>query len=244
MKKIEIESSQNVVIQFQLASVFERIAAYLIDLAIVFFISRIIWLIIEESILFGESSENIASIISSVIILTYQFIMEAFVAGRSVGKMAMKIMPVSKHGTPLTITECITRWVFRLPDILLTLGLLATAMIHAGRHAQRLGDMIAGTVVIKQGESTWKDLSKILKMNKQQQNYQPIYPSVKQLTDQDIMLVREVIQRYESDPYNEGSIDAVNTLLSKIKERLNIAIPDDEIKFLKTIVTDYVFLTR
>lgn len=244
MKYLEIETTQNVVIRHELASFSDRIVAYIIDILITFGAAIILHSIFTASRLFGLTGLTISTFFSVSIILFYHLAMEAFAGGRSFGKRFMKIIPVKSNGESITIKDYLLRWIFRLPDILLTSGVLAALLVYSTSTAQRLGDIVAKTVVIKTGGMNQTDLNRILKMNKQQKNYSPKYPQAKQLTDQDIMIIKDVIRRVESGEDNEPSLTALAKLISKIEERLEIKVSGDKVLFLKKLMTDYIYLTR
>lgn len=244
MKYIEIETTQNVVIQHELAGVGDRIFAYIIDLLITF--GAVFFLTILFSTNFESGGVGLAVWVffSILIIFFYHFVMEAFAGGRSFGKRFLKIIPVKSNGEPITIKDYLLRWIFRLPDMLLTSGVLASLLVYSTSTAQRLGDIVAKTVVIKTGDMNRTDLNRILKMNKQQKNFTPKYPQVKQLTDQDIMIIKDVISRVESGDNDEASLMVLNKLISKIEERLDIKAAGNKMNFLKSLITDYIYLTR
>jgi len=62
--------------------------------------------------------------------------MEAFGGGRSFGKKALKLKPVKKNGAEMTFLDYFMRWIFRIPDILFSLGTLAVIMISSSSVAQ------------------------------------------------------------------------------------------------------------
>jgi hypothetical protein len=66
-------------------------------------------------------------------------------------------------------------------------------------------------------------------------SYQPRFEEVRQLTDHDIQVVREVLRR--------GSSEAAERTASKIKEVLNITTELGTYDFLHTIINDYQFLS-
>jgi len=119
----------------------------------------------------------------------------------------------------------------------------AISAISSSSVAQRLGDLLADTVVIKTEDSQKFGLNWMLKMNKKQESYKPTYPQVSQLSEKDILLIKEVAERYIKYK-NQASLEALDSMIKKIEEHLNINAPDNKLKFLKDLVTDYVFLTR
>lgn len=243
MKHVEVNTAQNVTIQYPLASVADRIIAFFIDLILVFVTLFILQLLITS--LFG--SNEFTSLIGSELIfipgLFYHLTMESFGGGRSFGKKILAIKPIKQNGSPMTFSDCLMRWVFRLPDILLSSGSMAVIMITSSSKSQRLGDFLAETVVIKTLDSERPALNQILKMNERQESYTPTYPQVKQLSDKDILLIKEVLTRHTRFK-NDSTLLALISVVEKAENHLQIKSPTNKIDFLKTLVRDYVFLTR
>jgi uncharacterized RDD family membrane protein YckC len=129
--------------------VFKRIAAFLID-AILF------------SVVFGVFSNIVATIsetlgllvggLSIVLFFAYFIYFEAEY-GQTFGKMVMDIMVVTEDGNPIEYRESAIRTLLRLidaiPHPLYIVGLIA---IYLTDRNQRLGDLLADTVVVETKE--------------------------------------------------------------------------------------------
>jgi len=243
MKQIEITTSQYVTIRYKLGTVIDRILAFLLDIVIVSIAASVSFFLISYFNPFNDLNEVISYFVILPFLLFYHLFMEAFGGGRSFGKKALKLKPVKKNGAEMNFLDYFMRWIFRIPDILFSLGTLAVIMISSSSVAQRLGDLLADTVVIKTEDSQKFGLNWMLKMNKKQESYKPIYPQVSQLSEKDILLIKEVAERYIKYK-NQASGEALDSMIKKIEEHLNINAPDNKLEFLKDLVTDYVFLTR
>ncbi len=243
MKQVEIVTSQNVVIQYPLANIIDRALAFLID---IFLVSTGVLIIVFITKVFPLSVTNEEIISFMVIIifsLFYHLFMESFGGGRSFGKKAMSIKPIKQNGEQMVFSDCLMRWVFRLPDIMLSLGTLAIISISSSSKSQRLGDFLAGTVVIKTADIKSPQLNQVLKINKQQESYKPTYPDVLLLSDKDIILIKEVLYR-KGKFNNEASKTALLKITRKAGDILQIKVPVNKVQFLKDLIKDYVFLTR
>lgn len=243
MKQVEIITSQNVAIHYPLAPLADRIIAFFIDLIIVSLAAGILGIIALLSP-FSEVTTNVLSTTLIVLMFTfYHLIMESIGGGRSYGKKALGIKPIKQNGDQIVFSDCLMRWVFRVPDILMSLGSLAIILISSSSKSQRLGDFLAGTVVIKTNDINHTSLRQLLNINKLQENYQAKYPEVKLLSDKDILLIKEVIYR-EKNLNNEASRMALIKISKNAAEILQIKEPAQKEQFLKDLVSDYVFLTR
>lgn len=83
-----------------------------------------------------------------VIWVLYGIILETW-KGQTVGKMVMGIIVVKENGDPCDFFAALLRNVFRIIDNLPSLYLVGFIVIALTEKRQRLGDLLAGTVVVK-----------------------------------------------------------------------------------------------
>jgi uncharacterized RDD family membrane protein YckC len=242
MKSIEIKTTQNVVLQYELADLRERILAFVIDFAAVMFT---IWLLalVLFSISASETTATAVSFFLLFIWMFYSIAFEVFNNGQSLGKMAMRIRVIKAAGGKASFPDYAARWVFRMVDVYLSLGALASILITSSSKAQRIGDIVANTAVVKlhpQMDLKLKDLLAI----RSQSSYQPQFLQAKQLVEEDVLLIKTTLDRFKEYP-NQAHQVAMEKLSQKIKDVLALQnIRLDNRTFLQTILNDYVVLTR
>lgn len=241
MKSVEITTAQNVTIVYAAASVTDRILAYLLDLVFCGIASTILLLLL--TVLFPSLASVNTYIAYAPIFFLYHLFMEVFTDRQSYGKRVMKIRVLKLNGEKPRFFDSMVRWVFRLPDILFSSGLFAVLMASSTTAGQRLGDFLADTVVIKVVDSSRPDINQLFEMNARNKDYVPTHPQAKQLTESDVLLIKETIDRYFA-LRNAGSEEAIVLLANKIEGLLSIKGPKNRIEFLQTLIRDYVFLTR
>ena len=251
MKTTEIVTAHNVIIQYELASIFNRALALLLDLVILF-LYTIICIILFTALFAGFAANDMfdsgevvytAFTLFMLPVFFYSFIMEAFFGGQSIGKMALGIRVVKVSGGNPSMGELFLRWSFRLIDILFSVGSIAALSASSSDKMQRLGDVIANTCVIKLKPSTQYSIKDILTI-KSKENYETKYPQVVQLSDDDMLLVKNSIERIRSYP-NKQHNELITELTKLVSEKLNITtIPKNKVTFLKTVLQDYIVLTR
>ena len=127
-----------------------RIAAGIIDLVLLAILGVVF------AVLFGDSSSDGGSfnlsltgvpfLIYAVLCLLYYFAMEAS-TGQTVGKMAMRIKVVAAEGE-LTPGKVALRTILRVIDGF-AFYLVAVIVIAVSKNQQRIGDMAAGTTVVR-----------------------------------------------------------------------------------------------
>ncbi len=247
MKTIEIKTTQNVTIEYELATLWERFLAFLID-ALCVAVMYIILSALVLNNLFGEL-EDINWIISVVVALPmilfifYQLLSEVLADGQSWGKKAIGIKVVRLDGQEPGLSDYLLRAVFHFVDTFLSITALAALFISSSAQRQRLGDMTANTSVVRIKFSLRFRLEDILKINSLQ-DYEPEYPEVRRLSEQDMLLIKNIISRYRKHQ-NKAHKQVVEELVARIRQQLDIAeIPRDRIAFLKTLIRDYIVLTR
>lgn len=231
MTNFDILTSQNVSVKYNVAGVGNRIAATFIDyffLGIwVFFLSLVVQLYLQVA-------NPVVLVLLYSPVAFYQLLMEIFFNGQSAGKMMMKIRVMKTDGSKPSVIAYLLRWMFRLVDITFSMGSVAVVTIAFTEKAQRLGDLAAGTTVIRLSDKT--KLSELVQVSKVD-NYQPAFSEVIALNDQDISLIKKVLYKSSGskDPLLAGKMAA------HIKKTTGINSEMEDILFLKTILADYEF---
>ena len=236
MKKIKINTTQNVIIEYEIAQLRERIIAFIIDFIIIVVVSSLLTLI-------ADNSEIVIYLLLIPFLLFYSLVSEIFLNGQSPGKRVVDIKIVKLNGTEPQFSDYILRWAFRILDIYSTLGILAVIFVRSSFNGQRLGDLVAETTVIKlkpYKRISFKDVTKIQSST----SYEPKFPEVKKLSEENVILIKTVYERFNKYP-NKANGDILLALIAHLKEKLEIQYFDmSNIDFLKTLVKDYVVLTR
>jgi uncharacterized RDD family membrane protein YckC len=241
MKIIEIKTTQNVVLQYELADLRERILAFVIDFISVSFGLGILLAVLGS--VFSGVAANILLVLILCVFIFYSLAFEVLNNGQSLGKMAMRIQVIkTTHGSP-TFADYAGRWVFRLVDIYFSLGGIACILIASSTKSQRIGDIVANTAVVKLTPEMNLDLKDILTLHAQTA-YKPQFVQAKQLLESDVLLIKSTLQR--SNRYaNNAHAEALTMLAAKISTVLRLErVPMDDRRFLETVLKDYVMLTR
>jgi len=242
MKTIEITTAQKVTIQYELASVGNRIAAFVID------IMTLYGMILLLSAVFGsvlEGSGFFTYFIFLVIVpimLFYTLLSEILLDGQTIGKRALGIKVVKLNGDPASAFDYLIRWAFRFTDIWMSVGSVAALLISSSAYSQRLGCLMSGTTVIRKNSSRTFTLKDILNIYSTE-NYEPQYPQVVQIEEKDMIFLKKALDRHKKYK-NEAHRKVLIDLADKFAEILNVTAPRDKGKFLETILSDFIVLTR
>ena len=235
MQTITVQTPQNIEIEYELAGVGDRIVAYLLDFLIYIAYYIGLFLVIQQT---GRISGIWIQFGSFIPILFYQLLCEVFLNGQSIGKRVKKIRVISIDGNQPHIGQYLIRWLFRIVDTMMSSGLVAILTIALSEKAQRVGDMLAGTTVVRTVRKTRIDDTLFMET---EEDYQPKYIESVNLSDQDISLLKEVLNRQGTSSFESKNL--VMKAAIKVKEMLNIQTDDEPENFLLDIIRDYNFLT-
>lgn len=237
MPEANIVTGQYVEISQTPASVGERILAQLIDCFLLFCYLLGITLLISEMDFNGLRSEIFFTLGIYLPALFYSFLMELFNHGQSLGKMVMHLRVVKKDGTTPGIGDFLMRWLLQIIDM--GFSFIGVLIILLTKNSQRLGDLAAGTMVIRLNDYRKIQVS-LDEFSYLDRNYQPVYPQAENLSLNQI----DVIQRTLNAEYSAERDRHIAALAKKVRNLLSISdtTTADE-KFLYTIVRDYQHYT-
>lgn len=230
MQTIKVRTTQNVFIQYPIASVGDRILAFILDRLIL--TAYTIFIVA----LFANAEFNVTWIwivMLGLPWLFYHLIFELIMNGQSPGKRVMKIQVVRLDGTPPTVGNYLLRWIFSFIDYFFLSGVIAVVVIALGGKGQRLGDVVAGTSVIKLIEQ--KEITAQEIFVAPEETYVPTFAQVIQLTENDI----ELIQRALEVNRDHGNSQPMIVVTERIKSLLGIQTDLPPVKFLYTIIKDF-----
>lgn len=241
MKTIEFTTGQHVKIEYELASTGIRVVASIIDLFTLFVYSFIVNLMLKVS--FTDQESPLTWFLIDFPFFMYSPIVEYLSKGQSLGKYCVGIRVVKVTGENAGFREYFTRWIFRVVDMWFGAGFLAILFSSTSEKRQRLGDVMANTVVISKRSTQLYSLRNILAI-RNQSNHEPTYHNVLRFTDEDVMLIKNTIQRVEKYPNAETkkfTIELAHTTARLIGLE---ETPEKKMEFLCTVLLDYVVLTR
>lgn len=157
-----VETPEHVVVKFELAGLGSRVAAGLLDLVLVALGNLLVWLggsaIIAEVAAPHTAVEGWLyaglTLLSFLLFWGYYTLFDALNGGRTPGKQALGIRAVMDTGRSLTPHAAVVRNLVRLIDyaLLFAPGLIA---IFSHPSNKRLGDMAAGTIVVRDRPTDW-----------------------------------------------------------------------------------------
>ncbi len=253
--KLTFKSSQYVLIDFEAASVFQRIGAYILDTIILSVYLFIAMMSIQTDDLFTNFGTWLFMTLLLVKLpwILYQPVMEYITGGQTIGKMVVGIRVLKLNGHRVGFKEVMTRWFFRgdflwisanfLIMLLPLLNIIDAFICGLTINNQRIGDSLAGTIVVKTKSSQSYTLNDVLKI-KTNENFTPSYPQVVRFTDEDMIYIKNCIQQIKR--YKNKNLEELISKIANESARLMgiEQTPKEHLKFLETLLNEYVVLTR
>ena len=243
MSTIRVQTAQNVSLEYEVASLGDRIVAGLLDYlvlgawAVLCFVVMALFLAKNGA---GNSLRGQPLIIALLILgyapfVFYHVLCEVFFNGQSIGKKARDIKVMRLDGTSPRLGDYLLRWLLGIVDMQFG-GLVAIITIAANGRGQRVGDLAAGTTVIKArprhaGAVPLPGLAALA-------NYQVVFPQAALLADHDVALVRQLVHQASS----RQNYTVLNEIANKVKALTGIETSLQDGPFLQTVLRDHAHL--
>lgn len=218
------------------ASIGERIFARIIDYVVLVFYLISVTYIVDVTNMHRSTGFTLFFVLVFFYVpaMLYSFLFEVFNNGQSIGKKLLKIRVVKADGTTPTLGAYLLRWFLYLFDFNLTGG-LGVVLILVTKNNQRLGDLAAGTMVIK--EDNYKKIQVSLdEFNHLSENYKPVFPQAADLSLEQVNIITKTLESTSQDRSK-----LVFQLSAKVADVLSIKRPANDEKFLRTLVRDYQY---
>ncbi|HEU5149919.1 MAG TPA: RDD family protein [Iamia sp.] len=102
----------------------------------------------------GDTGAILAAVVVAVglfgVLVVWPTAWEVGTKGRSPGKLALGLRVVTVEGAPIRVRHALVRGLVGLVEIVLTFGIVAVVVALASQRFRRLGDHLAGTVVVRE----------------------------------------------------------------------------------------------
>jgi uncharacterized RDD family membrane protein YckC len=147
---LDIRTPEGVHFSLPLAGPVGRTLAWLIDFAVLTGLTWITSLVLMPLLVLSASWALTAQLLMQFIITTfYGVVLEWWWRGQTVGKRVLKLRVMDERGLGLRPSQVIVRNILRAIDSLPIFYVVGGATMVFTRHCQRLGDLAAGTVVVR-----------------------------------------------------------------------------------------------
>jgi uncharacterized RDD family membrane protein YckC len=236
MQGLSIETAQNVVVRHEVASLGDRIVAYLID-TLVLAAWVFLWAILAFSFLRSGPDELVSVVLFVVImfpLLFYHLVCEISMDGQSIGKRVRRIRVARLDGAQPTLGQYLLRWVLRPIDSFYWIGLVVILINGRG---QRLGDIAAGTSVVSLKQRLRLQDTMLAEVK---DDHVVRFPETVRLNDRQATMILEALRKARTP----GGITLIEELADKVRNVIgNPGTGMGSLEFLGTVLRDYVHLT-
>lgn len=230
METVRIETTHNVALQVEVATIVDRGLAVVIDwlllagysFALVFFTNKL-----------GVDFPDWLSIVLFGVPWTfYHLLCELLMDGQSLGKRVRQIKVARLDGGQPGLGHYLLRWMLRLVDSMFFVG--AVVILFNGK-GQRIGDLAAGTAVISLRRRT--SLADIV-AKQVPDDHRVTFSGAGAISDAQAALIKEVLADTSA-----ARVAAINKLAERYRAQFSTDVPMGPEQFLRTLLTDHVFLT-
>lgn len=266
MPIVSVPTSFNISLEFDAPGLGRRWVALLIDMIVqILYIILASYLLNKISFGFdsdaGFNQWAIGLLVMSPIFL-YHILFESLTNGQSIGKKVMSLRVVSINGGRPSISQLLIRWLLRVSDLwivillimLLTFrgggdteGMIAFAfgmaflltdiiLVANSKKAQRIGDILAQTIVIK--TSAKESLHNTI-FREVEEGYVPAFPQVMRISDKDLNIIKNLLSNAKNSRHHEELAVAA----AKVKNYLQIETDMYPYEFLERLLKDYNYLS-
>ncbi len=265
MSKILIPTTFNIDLEFESAAFHIRMFAWILDFVLQVFYIILSFYIFYYILSYTNMSESgsgydlwSVQLLMMLPVFMYHLFCEIFWNGQSVGKKLMGLRVVNDNGGKASVSQYMLRWLLRSSDLSIPVIIIAflfaniavlkalwitalmfiadVILIAINDQGKRLGDLAAGTMVIKAKTKSSLDDTVFMEVA---EDYVPVYPQVMRLSDRDINTIKGILDSSR----RSGNLQMLENAALRVKKVLVI---DDEISagdFLDTLLKDYNYLS-
>lgn len=275
-----IDTPEHIELSYTVAGIGSRFLAAIIDTFLLLLIQLLLiaaMFLIIHGVDGIEQTDAVTSIVlaiwgimSFLFFWGYYILFELAWNGQSPGKRLIRLRVVRDHGRPITFAASAIRNLIRVIDFLPSLYGVGVLVMFVDRHARRLGDMAAGTLVVKEDAAvtldklvsrattnsappphpspTPADPLATIALDQQTEPSEPFVPTIPNLTlvkQSDYDLVQEFLRR-RTELGKESRQTLGTQLAEKLLQRLGITIESSHSheRFLEHLAEEYRQLVR
>ncbi len=207
LRQVSQHTPESVELEFVLAGIGNRTLAYLIDYLILILVLVgfwILWLIFSIGLTSTLQNLNInyrnapiwllaiALLLSFIIYSGYFTFFETTWRGQTPGKRWVKIRVVRDDGRPIGLAQATLRAVLRPVDDFMFMGMF---LILLGKQEKRIGDIVAGTIVIQEEGGNQRERLSISPTAQEFASKLPELANISQMTADDFAVIAAYLKR-------------------------------------------------
>ncbi len=224
-RTLDVRTPESIAFSYELAGVGSRFLAVLIDLLIqIGLIVLLFWGLVEASThiptpkhantsLDDSLGTAVLVVIIFLILFGYFILFEAFWNGQTPGKKLMGIRVVRDGGYPLDFAASLVRNLVRVGEATFGFYVVSAIVAVASPENKRLGDMAAGTIVVRDARLSQEALLRDLRE-------QPSYAATAYVSGEERALIKRFLERRDT-LVSERRKAIAHDLAERVRPRLS-----------------------
>jgi uncharacterized RDD family membrane protein YckC len=249
-----VDTPENVTFAYDVAGIGSRFLAAIVDTLLILLIQVVIFtlffIVLTQVDLF-DTGGAVTSIITAILVLLsfvflwgYYILFELIWSGQTPGKRTVGLRVVREGGRPITFVSSAIRNLIRVIDFLPGFYGLGVMVMFIDQRARRLGDLAAGTLVVKErGTVSLESLTRQADPlpTAQPEHGEPVQlqlPNLHLITEKDYTLVQEFLRR-RSELGRDSRIRLGTQLAENLRARMGIPSDSYHEPFLEYLVYEY-----
>jgi len=162
-RTVEIETPEGVRFSLLLAGPLARFVAWSIDACAVIAVSQTVGRVLPVLGVVGADVVQAVSIVLYFLVsIGYGIALEWGWRGQTIGKRLLRLRVMDERGLHLRLSQVIIRNLMRAVDVLPAFYMVGGLTCLLNAHARRLGDVVAGTIVVRNPKLPHPDLAQLL----------------------------------------------------------------------------------
>lgn len=202
-----LSTPEQVELEFALAGIGNRILALLIDyhvLGLILILFSLVWITLSVQLMtyLAQLDGNMSALplwllaifllVNFAIYLGYFVFFEVGWQGQTPGKRYTKIRVIRDDGRPIGVSQAVLRALLRPIDDLFFLGVF---FILLGKQEKRIGDWVAGTLVVQEARPDHNTDLQCSDMAQELAEQLPALTKLERLEPDDFAIIREYLRR-------------------------------------------------
>jgi uncharacterized RDD family membrane protein YckC len=215
--------------------------ATLIDYVLFFAGMALMYAILDIFKSTSEGSPILSYVLAAIYLLLIAglilapLIQEAFLDGQTIGKRMLGIRVIALDGSSPSMGAFFTRWLLGLVELVGSVGVIGLVSVVLTRYSQRLGDLVAGTVVVKVPKGV---NVRSLRVDTAP-NHVVMFPGVRLLTDEDVRVIRDVLHSTSAGISQNASIAIIDKTALRVAAKIRATHEFTSRDFLLRVLADF-----
>jgi uncharacterized RDD family membrane protein YckC len=243
LEKLNIDTPEQIALEFSLASIGSRFLALAIDTLIQVALAMLLFgVVVFGAWLASTTIEGVGTWLLAVLILGLFLIYYGYFAvyevawnGQTPGKRVIGLRVIHASGRPVSVFEAILRNIVRVVDQFPGIYAIGIVAVFLSERSQRLGDLAAGTVVVHE-RAVVKGLDEI--MRDAEPSRVDARHGASKLTQEEISVIELFLRRrHELDGY--ARVRTAKNIADRVRGRLEITSGIENEPLLEEVVAEY-----